>query len=132
MDLLAFLLEDHRCPYCRASLRFRLVRTVDIEDAGASDAVTSHEVCPCCGGAILLREHAAVVDDWLWAKHLAPGLVLWIVALLTGLPPLLTIAGTLLMAIGLLLILHYMVTERLGRRRFREFELPAGDPWTSA
>jgi hypothetical protein len=23
-----------------------------------------------------------------------------------------------------LLVLHYMVTERLGRRRFREFKLP--------
>jgi hypothetical protein len=29
-----------------------------------------------------------------------------------------------MLAIGLLLVLHYMVKERLGRRRFREFKLP--------
>ncbi len=124
MDLLSFLLEDHRCPHCRASLRFRFVKTVDLEGAGRFDQVSSHEVCPCCGAAIRLREHAAVINDWLWAKRLAPGLALWILALFTGLPPLLTISGTVLMAIGLLLVLHYMVTERLGRRRFREFKLP--------
>ena len=124
MDLLSFLLEDHRCPHCHASLRFRFVKTVDIEGAGSFDRLSAHEVCPCCGAAILLREHAAVINDWLWAKRLAPGLALWILALFTGLPPLLTITGTALLAIGLLLVLHYMVKERLGRRRFREFELP--------
>ncbi|MBK7017924.1 MAG: hypothetical protein IPH39_20850 [Sulfuritalea sp.] len=124
MDLLSFLLEDHRCPHCRTSLRLRYVKTVDIAGARDSDPVSSHEVCPRCGAAILLREHAAVMNDWLWGKRLAPGLAVWVLALFTGLPPLLTITGTALLAIGLLLVLHYMVTERLGRRRFREFKLP--------
>lgn len=129
-DLLTFVLSDYRCPHCLNSLRLRWVKSQDMPATPWKEGViaTSHQVCPICDGKIKTDWHPAIVDDWLWGKRLAPGLVLWIVAIVMDFHPIMMIAGTVVLLIGFATVIYYMVSERWQRPYYVKFELPAGDP----
>lgn len=129
LDLLTFVLSDHRCPHCMHSLRFRLVRSKDTPATRwrAGVVATSYEVCPLCDGKIKSDWHPAVIDDWMWGKRLAPGLLLWIVAIVMNFHPVMMMVGTVVLLIGLAAVLHYMVAERWRRPYYVKFDIPEDD-----
>lgn len=124
-DFLTFVLCDYRCPHCRHSLRFRWVKTREIVPVPWERGMiaTYHEVCPVCEGAIKVSWHLAVFHEWLWAKRLAPGIAIWIVAMLINFPPLMMAAGTVVLLVGLVAIVYYMVVDRWQRPYYNPFEV---------
>ena len=123
-DLLTFALSDYRCPHCLHSLRFRFVRSKDIPMTLWKDGITttSHGICPVCEGKIKADWHPAVIDDWMWGKRLAPGLLVWIVAIAMNFHPVAMMIGTVFLLIGFAAVLHYMVSERWQRPYYEKFE----------
>ncbi len=84
---------------------------------------TSCETCPVCGETIKSDWHPALIDDWMWGKRLAPGILIWIVAMLTGWHPIMLMAGTLALMIGFIMVVVYMVAERWQRPYYTKFEV---------
>lgn len=128
-DLLTFVLADYRCPHCLHSLRFRLVKSKDIPTTPWKDGViaTYCEVCPICDGQIKSDWHPAILDDWMWGKRLAPGILIWIVAMIMDFHPGLMMIGTVILLIGFVTILHYMISERWRRPYYVTFDVTAED-----
>lgn len=128
-DLLTFLLSDYRCPHCLHSLRFRWLKSKDIPVTPWKNGMvtTSHEVCPFCDGTIKSDWHPAVIDDWMWGKRLAPGILIWIVAIIMNFHPVMMMVGTVALLMGFVTLLHYMVTERWQRPYYVKFERAADE-----
>jgi hypothetical protein len=124
-DPLTFILSDYRCPHCLHSLRFRWVKSREIPVTPWRDSMTttSCETCPVCGETIKSDWHPALIDDWMWGKRLAPGILIWIVAMLTGWHPIMLMAGTLALMIGFIMVVVYMVAERWQRPYYTKFEV---------
>ena len=103
------------------------MRSVDVPGKSWLERGSSHEVCPCCGGAIVDTPHPAVADDWLWARWLMPAVALEILALLLPSQGWLFVAGGAVAVAGGIVIVIYTVRERLRWVRYRKFE-PASTP----
>lgn len=123
-DLFTFILSDYRCPHCGSSLRFRRVKSIRIPLTRWKDDVTtsSYEVCPACAGKIKSDWHPAIIDDWLWMKRLAPGILIWIVALFMDFHPVAMMLGTVVLLAGFVAVLYYTVAERWQRPYYVLFD----------
>ena len=126
LDLLTFALADYRCPHCLHSLRFRLIKTKAIPHRPWKNGMiaTHCEICPICNGEIKADWHPAIVDDWMWGKRLAPGILIWIAAIIMDFHPIIMMIGTATLLIGLASVLHYMISERWRRPYYVTLDTP--------
>ena len=111
-------LVDFSCPRCHSSLRFRKVRELPTS-AGSPNFLCS---CPVCMGEIVLRQHQAFPDNWRWLRFLAPGIAICALAIFVQEIAWLIPFGIALLAVGLLVIVAYMIWQRWN---WRCYVLPA-------
>jgi hypothetical protein len=64
----------------------------------------------------------------MWGKRLAPGIVVWIVAIIMNFHPVVMMIGTVFLLIGFAAVVYYMVAERWRRPYYVEFKEPPDVP----